>query len=108
MSNTKEGMVKGGSFLLGESNSEHIFTPEDFSDEHIMIGKTTEDFVVGEVVPVMEEIENHHFEISRKLLTQAGELGLLGADVPEEYGGLGLDKISSSLITEKFAPVLFF
>lgn len=103
MSNTKEEIVKGGSFLLGEVPAEKVFTPEDFTEEHVMIGKTTEEFVVGEVLPVIEEIENHHFDISRKLLTQAGELGLLGADVPEEYGGLGLDKISSSLITEKFA-----
>jgi alkylation response protein AidB-like acyl-CoA dehydrogenase len=68
-----------------------------------MIAKTTEDFVVNDVLPHLEDIENHQFDKSVKLLKQAGELGLLGADVPEEYGGLGLDKVSSAVITEKFA-----
>ncbi|MBY6036760.1 acyl-CoA dehydrogenase family protein [Fictibacillus nanhaiensis] len=103
MSNTTEKEVIGGSFLIEDVAAADIFTPEDFSEEHHMIAKTTEDFVAKEVVPQIEKMEDHDFEISRKLLTKAGELGLLGADVPEEYGGLGLDKISSSLITEKFA-----
>ncbi len=103
MSNTMEKVFKGGSFLVEDIQAEDLFTPEDFSEEHLMIAKTTEDYVVKEVVPQLDKLENHEFDISRKLLTKAGELGLLGADVPEEYGGLGLDKISSSLITEKFA-----
>ncbi|UOE93695.1 acyl-CoA dehydrogenase family protein [Alkalihalobacillus sp. LMS39] len=103
MSETKQEVVKGGSFLIEDVAAESVFTPEDFTEEHIMIGKTTEEFVVNEVGPHIEEIEKHNFDISRRLLSEAGELGLLGADVPEEYGGLGLDKISSSIITEKFA-----
>ncbi|KZE67781.1 acyl-CoA dehydrogenase [Fictibacillus phosphorivorans] len=103
MSNTAEKQIIGGSFLIEDITAADIYTPEDFSEEHLMIAKTTEDFVVKEVVPQLEKMEDHNFEVSRKLLTKAGELGLLGADVPEEYGGLGLDKISSSLITEKFA-----
>ncbi|MED2971156.1 MULTISPECIES: acyl-CoA dehydrogenase family protein [unclassified Fictibacillus] len=103
MSNTMEKVFKGGSFLVEDIQAEDLFTPEDFSEEHLMIAKTTEDYVGKEVVPQLDKLENHEFDISRKLLTKAGELGLLGADVPEEYGGLGLDKISSSLITEKFA-----
>ncbi len=98
-----EEVKKGGSFLIDETNYEHIFTPEDFSDEHQMIGKTTEDYILQDVVPHIEQIENHEFEHSVRLLKKAGELGLLGADVPEEFGGLGLDKISSAIITEKFA-----
>src|SRR5699024_7733102 len=74
-----------------------------FTEEHHMIAKTTEDFVEGEVVPLIDQLENHEFEHSVELLKKAGELGLLSADIPEEYGGLALDKISSSLITEKFA-----
>ncbi|SDM96289.1 Acyl-CoA dehydrogenase [Fictibacillus solisalsi] len=103
MSNTMEKVFKGGSFLVEDIQAEDLFTPEDFSEEHLMIAKTTEDYVVKEVVPQIDKIENHQFDISRKLLTKAGELGLLGADVPEAYGGLELDKISSSLITERFA-----
>ncbi|QOY36844.1 acyl-CoA dehydrogenase family protein [Anaerobacillus isosaccharinicus] len=100
---TADKVIKGGSFLLDDSSADKVFTPEDFTDEQVMIAKTTEDFVVEQVVPELEHIENHEFDRSVRLLKEAGELGLLGADVPEEYGGIGLDKISSSLITEKFA-----
>lgn len=103
MSETKEKIFKGGAFLVEDITGEDIITPEDFTDEHKMIAKTTEDFVLGEVVPKIDNLENHEFEHSVDLLKKAGELGLLGADVPEEYGGLALDKISSSLITEKFS-----
>ncbi|MFD2922699.1 acyl-CoA dehydrogenase family protein [Halobacillus naozhouensis] len=102
MSETKE-MIKGGGFLVEDLTAEDVITPEDFTEEHHMIAKTTEDFVLGEVVPKIDNLENHEFEHSVALLKKAGELGLLGADVPEEYGGLQLDKISSSLITEKFS-----
>ncbi|NBJ71123.1 MULTISPECIES: acyl-CoA dehydrogenase family protein [Clostridia] len=103
MSETKEKVFKGGGFLVEDLTAEDVITPEDFTDEHKMIAKTTEEFVVGEVLPKVDRLENHEFEHSVELLKKAGELGLLGADIPEEYGGLALDKISSSLITEKFA-----
>lgn len=98
-----EKLFKGGGFLVEDLVGEDIITPEDFTDEHKMIAKTTEDFVVGEVLPLVDQLENHEFEHSVKLLKKAGELGLLSADIPEEYGGLALDTISSSLITEKFS-----
>lgn len=103
MSKATNSVIKGGSFLIEDITYDRMFTPEDFTDEQKMIAKTTEDFTVNEVVPHLEDIENHQFEKSVKLLKQAGELGLLGADVPEEYGGFGLDKISSALITEKIS-----
>jgi alkylation response protein AidB-like acyl-CoA dehydrogenase len=96
-------MIKGGSFLVEDVALDRVFTPEDFTDEHKMIAKTTEDFVAQEVVPVLEKLENHEFEHSVKLLKSAGDIGLLGADVPEEYGGLALDKVSSALIAEKMS-----
>src|SRR3954447_20276535 len=96
-------IVKGGSFLIEDLDFESIFTPEDFTDEHQMIAKTAEDFVANKVLPQIEHLENHEFDRTVKLLKQMGELGLLAADVPEEYEGLGLDKITSSLITEKMA-----
>ncbi len=95
--------VKGGAFLLEESVLSDVFTPEDFTEEHKMIGKMTEDFIRGQVWPLLSEIEKHQFDHTISLLKEAGELGLLGADIPEQYGGLGLDKASSSLITEKIA-----
>jgi len=102
MSETKTLKV-GGSFLLEQTNPADIFTPEDFSQEQKMIAKTTRDFVEGEVAPKREAIEELNYELTVDLLRQAGDLGLLAADIPEEYDGLGLDKISSTLITENFA-----
>lgn len=103
MDRTNDGHVSGGAFLIEDLSAEDIAAPEDFTDEHHMIAKTTEEFVVNEVLPVMDNLENQEFDHSVRLLKKAGELGLLGADVPEVYGGLGLDKISSSLITEKMS-----
>lgn len=96
-------LIKGGAFLIQEVQPEDIFTPEDFTDEHLMIAKTTWDFVEGEIIPNAEAFEEKDFDLVVQKLKEAGELGLLGADVPEEYGGVGLDKISSSLITENIA-----
>lgn len=94
--------VKGGSFLIQDSDPSSIFTPEDFSDEHHMIAQLTEDFVAGEVMPHDEKIESQSdWALTKQLLRKAGELGLLGAEVPEDYGGLDLDKASAALITEK-------
>ena len=98
-----EKLFKGGSFLTQDFTGEDVLTPEDFTDEHKMIAKTTEDFAVKEVVPLIDNLENHEFEHSVDLLRKAGELGLLSADIPAEYGGLELDRISSSLITEKIS-----
>lgn len=103
MTNSTTEMIKGGSFLVEDVALDRVFTPEDFTDEHKMIAKTTEDYVTHEVVPLIEKLENHEFEHSVKLLKSAGDLGLLGADVPEEYGGLALDKVSSALIAEKMS-----
>ena len=102
MTETKK-IVKGGSFLIEDLSYEDILTPEDFTEEHLMIAKTAEDFVEKEVQPVLERLEQHEFDITVDLLKQAGELGLLAVDVPEEYEGLGLDKITSSLVTEKMS-----
>ncbi len=96
-------LIKGGSFLIEDADLSRVFTPEDFTEEHKMIAKTTEDYVNTEVMPVVENLENHEFEHSVRLLKSAGDLGLLGADVPEQYGGLGLDKVASALIAEKMS-----
>ncbi|CEG28757.1 acyl-CoA dehydrogenase family protein [Bacillus sp. B-jedd] len=100
---TETQPIKGGSFLIEDIPADRVFTPEDYTDEHKMIAKTTEEYIDKEVMPQIEHIENHEFDRSVKLLKKAGELGLLGADVPEEYGGLALDKVSSALIAEKMA-----
>lgn len=103
MSETKDKIFKGGAFLVEDLTGEDILTLEDLTEEHKMIAKTTEDYVKNEVLPLVDHLENHEFNHSVDLLKKAGELGLLGADIPEAYEGLGLDKVSSSLITEKMS-----
>lgn len=95
---------KGGAFLVEEIAPQEIFTPDDFTEEHRMIIKTTEDFAKNEVQPHIEELEHKDFELTRKLMRQVGELGLLGADIEEQYGGSTMDKIASLLITAYFTP----
>jgi alkylation response protein AidB-like acyl-CoA dehydrogenase len=95
--------AKGGSFLIEERSTEEVFTPEDFSEEQRMIGETAEEFMEKEMVPRLPEILSLKYEATRELLRKAGELGLLGIEVPEEYGGLGLDKVSGCLVSEKSA-----
>ena len=91
---------KGGSFLLETPDAADIFTPEDYSEEQRMIAQTTRDFALEKVRPLAGKIDHHEFEHSVRLLREAGELGLLAAEIPEDYGGLDLDKISATLITE--------
>ena len=95
--------IPGGSFLIRESSPEEIYSPEDFSSEQLMYAKTARDFVEREVLPVMDELEAKKEGLAEALMAKAGEMGLLMADVPEAYGGLGLDKPSSALITENIA-----
>ena len=95
---------KGGAFLVEEIAPQEIFTPDDFTEEHRMIIKTTEDFAKNEVQPHIEELEHKDFELTRKLMRQVGELGLLGADIEEQYGGSAMDKIASLLIAAYFTP----
>ncbi|MFZ7943984.1 acyl-CoA dehydrogenase family protein [Neobacillus sp. 19] len=103
MTNETKKFIKGGSFLIEDISYQDMLTPEDFTEEHLMIAKTAEDFVEKDVLPQVEYLEKHEFDRTVKLLKKAGELGLLAADVPEEYEGLGLDKITSSLLTEKMS-----
>ncbi|RAT98170.1 acyl-CoA dehydrogenase family protein [Brevibacillus sp. Leaf182] len=102
MAETKD-LIRGGSFLIDAGSVDDVFVPEEYTEEQKMIAKTTEDFVNNEVRPHLEELESHQFDISVRLLKEAGELGLLAGDVPEKYEGLGLDKVSTALVTEKFS-----
>lgn len=92
--------VKGGAFLIEDRAADEIFTPEDLSEEHKMIGETTKDFVDNEVIPNLDAMEKHDWEMSRSLLQKMGELGLLGANIPEEYGGLDLDQTTGVVVAE--------
>ncbi|HEY5512625.1 MAG TPA: acyl-CoA dehydrogenase family protein, partial [Geomonas sp.] len=96
-------IFKGAEYLVTETSKDDIFTPEDFSDEQRQMGRTVEQFVVNEVLPLREEIEHQHFEHVVHLMKKCGDLGLLMIDAPEEYGGLELDKATSMLAAEKIS-----
>jgi alkylation response protein AidB-like acyl-CoA dehydrogenase len=91
---------KGGSFLVEDTNPADVFTPEDFSDEQKMFVKTADDFINNEVLPNIEKTEAKEEGAMVALLKKAGELGLLMIDIPEAYGGLGLDKATSMAVIE--------
>ena len=92
----------GGEFLITDATPEDVFTPEDFTEEHRMIYETAKDFVTKEIVPHIERLEEKDHDLVLELLGKAGELGLLGTDIPEDYGGLGLDKVSTTVVGEAF------
>ncbi|USK52387.1 acyl-CoA dehydrogenase family protein [Bacillus sp. CMF12] len=94
---------RGASFLFTKLNPETLFTPENFTDEHILIGRTAKQFTEKMVHPEKERIENQEFELVTDLLRKAGGLGLLAHSIPEKYGGLGLDKISKGIVGENIA-----
>jgi alkylation response protein AidB-like acyl-CoA dehydrogenase len=96
----KKDFVLGGSFLIEERTTEEVFTPEDFTEEQRMIGDTTREFVDNEVRPNIPALEGHAWELARDLIKQAGDLGLLGVNVPEELGGLALDQVSGTIVAE--------
>ncbi|HEX8922473.1 MAG TPA: acyl-CoA dehydrogenase family protein [Pyrinomonadaceae bacterium] len=101
-------IIKGGSFLIEEQSPEEVFTPEDITEEHRMIGETTREFIDGEVRPRIPELEKHDWELARELIKKSAELGLVGAVIPEEYGGLGLDQTSGVVVAENFGRAASF
>ena len=100
--------VSGGSFLLESRRPDEVFTPEDFTEQHHLIGQTAEEFAVNEILPNAEKIEHKDFAISRELLKKAGELGLSGVEIPEAYGGLEMDKVTSAVIADHIAKYAGF
>jgi alkylation response protein AidB-like acyl-CoA dehydrogenase len=100
--------IAGGSFLLEERRPEEIFTPEDFSEQHQLIGQTAEEFAVNEIVPNIEKMEHKDFSITRELLKKAGELGLSSVEIPEAYGGLEMDKVTAAVIADHIAKYAGF
>ena len=96
-------IVKGGEWLVRSIDKEDIFTPEDFSDEHRQIADTTASFAKNTVYPELEKLEEHDNDLMVTYMRQCADLGLMMADIPEEYGGLELDKITSMIIAEKIS-----
>jgi alkylation response protein AidB-like acyl-CoA dehydrogenase len=95
--------AKGGSFLLESAAPADIFTPADLSDDQKLIGQTAEEFVLKEVLPLAKDLENKKPGLMAELVRKAAELGLMSGGTPEEYGGAGLDKIATTVLTEKIS-----
>jgi butyryl-CoA dehydrogenase len=95
--------AKGGSFLLEFPAPQDVFTPADLTDDQKLIGQTAEEFVLKEVLPLAKDLENKKPGLMAELVKKGGELGLMGGGVPEAYGGAGLDKIATTVLTEKLS-----
>ena len=96
-------LLRGGEWLLKPTDPSEIFTPERLNDEHRLIAKTVDDFVKNDVVPTIDQLETKDWALSRNLIRKAAELGLFGIDVAEAWGGLGLDKATSMVVSEGMA-----
>src|SRR5271167_3020176 len=95
--------ISGGSFLIEDRTPDEVFTPEDFTEQHLLIAQTAEEFANKEIAPNAEKMEHKDFAVTRELMRKAGELGLSGVDVPEQYGGMEMDKVTSAIIADRLA-----
>ena len=101
MSDLKENKaITGGEFIIRDVSCDEIFTPEDWTEEHLMMKQTAKDFINSRVVPNLDPIDNQEEGLMPKLLEESGELGLLSSSIPESLGGLGMDFKSTMIITE--------
>jgi len=105
---TGESEIRGGDFLLNSKAAPDIFTPEDLTEEQLMIRDLAARFVQDEVRPEVDNIERQDWDVTVRLLKRSAELGLVGIDVPERYGGAGLDRVSAMLVAEQMARVASF
>src|ERR1041385_3955063 len=92
--------LKGGEFLIKETEAQNIFIPEDITEEQRLMVEACRQFLEQEIYPNLDRIDAQENGLMVSLLNKAGELGLLGVSVPEEYGGLGKDFVTSMLVTD--------
>jgi alkylation response protein AidB-like acyl-CoA dehydrogenase len=95
--------AKGGSFLLESALPQDVFTPADLTDDQRLIGQTAEEFVTKEVLPLVKDLENKKPGLMAEMVRKGAELGIMSGGIPEEYGGAGLDKIATTVLTEKLS-----
>ena len=100
METLNNDILRGGQFLVKETNCEDVFTPEDFSEEQQMMKDAVKEFNDREIIPHKERFEKKDYALTEELMKKAGELGFLGVAVPEEYGGLGMGFVSTMLVCE--------
>src|SRR5688572_30789944 len=104
----KVGPTKGAAWLLEPGDASSMLTPERLSDEHRLIAQTAREFADKEVIPGIDRLETKDWAFARQLLQRCGELGLLGVDAPEEYGGVGLDKAAALVVSSHTAGTASF
>jgi len=97
---TEKNRLSGSSFIIDNDTTRSIFTPEDFSEEQLMMKAAVKEFIDREVWPFKERFEKKDYELTKALMEKAGELGFLGISVPEEYGGLGMGFVSAMLVCD--------
>ena len=105
---TTAATSRGGAWLIEDAPAGTVFTREQLTEEHRLIEQAADEFMDGEVAPALEQMEQKDWTLARRLVQRGGELGLLGTDVPEAYGGVGLDKVSAVLVGEAVGRIASF
>ncbi len=96
----KEKLIRGGQFIVTETQAEDVFTPEDFTEEQIMMRESVREFVDKEIVPNRERFEKKDYALTEEVMRKAGEMGFLGIAVPEAYNGMGMGFVSTMLVCD--------
>jgi alkylation response protein AidB-like acyl-CoA dehydrogenase len=97
---SKNNLIKGGEFIIKETKASQVFTPEDFTEEHLMMRDSVREFNEREVIPFRSRFEKKDYQLTESVMKKAGEMGFLGIAVPEEYGGMGLGFVSTMLVCD--------
>lgn len=100
MSNNKDNLIRGGQFIVHKTEAKDIFTPEDFTEEQRMMRDSVKEFIDKEVMPKKPQFEQKDYALTESVMRKAGELGLLGIAVPEEYDGMGMDFVTTMLVCD--------
>ena len=98
----------GADWLVRDTDPSEVFTPERLSEEHRLIERTAAEFIANEVAPALPDMEKKNWTVARRLVARAGDLGLIGVDTPEDFGGVGLDKAASIVVGEAVGEVASF
>ncbi len=107
METKEKALVPGGGFLVDRAAPEDVFTPEDLEESHRLVRKAAADFMQREVLPRDAQLEKQDWELTRTLLRKLGEMGFLAPDLPEEYGGGGMDSLASLVLAEELSGSSF-
>ena len=100
--------TKGGAWLIEETDPATVMTPERLTEEHVLIGQASAEFIDGEVLPLVDRLEQKEWALNRELIKKCGALGLLGTNVPEAYGGVDLDKVATLIVSEQVSRYASF